>query len=67
MLLIGFEKSYKSICQIFRCQSVEHMELARHIQIELPEKALSASRKAELLYREAQLEELIGQLEESSK
>eukprot|EP00956_Cyclotella_meneghiniana_P027023 scaffold59786_cov98-Cyclotella_meneghiniana.AAC.1 len=38
----------KAISTAIQCQSVEHMELARHIQIELPEKALCSSRKAEL-------------------
>lgn len=71
--LLGLENRDKNISRILGCQSVEHRDLPMHIQIELLEKALCAAKielddvKAELLYREEQVEELTGQLEESAK
>jgi hypothetical protein len=62
--LLALESRDKNISRILGCQSVEHRDLPKDIQIELLEKALCAAKielddvKAELLYREEQLEEL---------
>ena len=58
------ESRDKNISQILGCQSVEHRNLPKDIQIELLEKVLCAAKielddvKAELLYQEEQVEEL---------
>jgi hypothetical protein len=62
--LLGLENRDKNISRILGCQAVEHRDLPKDIQIELLEKALCAAKielddvKAELLYREEQIEEL---------
>ena len=69
--LLGLENRDKNISRILGCQNVEHRDLPQDIQVELLEKALCAAKielddvKAELLYREEQVEELSNQLEES--
>jgi hypothetical protein len=71
--LLGLENRDKNISRILGCQNVEHRDLPKDIQIELLEKALCAAKielddvKAELLYREEQIEELTSQVEESTK
>lgn len=62
--LLALESRDKNISRILGCQSVEHRDLPKEIQVELLEKALCAAKielddvKAELLYREEQVEEL---------
>jgi hypothetical protein len=70
--LLAFESRDKNISRILGCQSVEHRDLPKDIQIELLEKALCAAKielddvKAELLYREEQVDELTKNKKSSS-
>ena len=62
--LLALESRDKNISRILGANSIEHRDLPLHIQVELLEKALCAAKielddvKAELLYREEQVEEL---------
>mmetsp|Transcript_22665 Transcript_22665/g.47409 ORF Transcript_22665/g.47409 Transcript_22665/m.47409 type:complete len:533 (-) Transcript_22665:38-1636(-) len=63
--LLALESRDKNISRILGANSIEHRDLPLHIQVELLEKALCAAKvelddvKAELLYREEQVEELL--------
>ncbi|KAL7463287.1 hypothetical protein ACHAXS_003661 [Conticribra weissflogii] len=62
--LLALESRDKNITRILGAHSIEHRDLPLHVQVELLEKALCAAKielddvKAELLYREEQVEEM---------
>jgi len=66
--LLALESRDKNISRILAANSVEHRDLPLTIQVELLEKALCAAKielddvKAELLYREEQVEKLTSKL-----
>lgn len=63
--LLALESRDKNISCILGATSIEHRDLPLHIQVELLEKALCAAKielddtKAELLFREDQVESLL--------
>ena len=66
--LLALESRDKNISCILGATSIEHRDLPLHIQVELLEKALCAAKielddtKAELLFREEQVESLLAKV-----
>lgn len=71
--LLALESRDQNISRILGAYAIQHRDLPLEVQVELLEKALCAAKvelddvKAELLYREEQVEKLTDQVEKISK